>query len=171
MVIETDNKRVQENRRLNLQLLLSQHYVNCPSCERSGNCELQRLSQIYTVGDEVERFWEDLPNNEWDQDSPLIRDEDKCIRCYRCVAVCEKIQSVNIWDMVGSGSHTTVGVSGDRKRRISFPWDALQVKGSAKIYDARPAVILLRPVFRPNPIRDHRCALPSFISSQFIPPG
>ncbi len=114
MVIHTNNPIVREARRTNLQLLLSQHKVNCPSCERNNNCELQRLSAIYTVGDK-ERYRTGLPVNEWDQTAPLIRDEDKCIRCYRCVAVCEKIQSLNIWDMIGSGPHTTIGVSGNRE--------------------------------------------------------
>ena len=114
MNISTNNARVREARRQNLELMLSQHNVTCPSCMRNNNCELQRLSAIYTVGD-WDRYKKKLPINNWDQDSPIIRDEDKCIRCYRCVSVCEKIQSVNIWDMVGSGSYTTVGVSGHRK--------------------------------------------------------
>ena len=114
MEVDTVNARVREARRQNLELLLSQHNVTCPSCQRNNNCELQRLSAIYTVGD-WNRYKKALPINNWDENSPLIRDEDKCIRCYRCVSVCEKVQSVNIWDMVGSGSYTTVGVSGHRK--------------------------------------------------------
>jgi len=113
MVIHTNNPIVREARRTNLKLLLSQHNVSCPSCERNSNCELQRLSAIYTVGDK-ERYKGDLPINEWDETLPLIREEDKCIRCYRCVSVCEKVQSLGIWDMIGSGSKTTVGVSGNR---------------------------------------------------------
>ena len=115
MEIETDNARVIDDRRLNLELLMSEHNDNCPSCERTGNCELQRLAAIYTVGDNKAPFEKNLPINDWNEDMPIIRDEDKCIRCYRCVAVCEKVQSINIWDMVGSGEHTTVDVSGARK--------------------------------------------------------
>jgi NADP-reducing hydrogenase subunit HndD len=114
MVIHTNNPRVRESRRTTLELLLTQHNVECPSCERNGNCELQRLSSIYTVGDH-RKYKKELPENDWDQTLPLIRDEDKCIKCYRCVQVCSKIQSMNIWDMVGSGMHTTVAVSDDRK--------------------------------------------------------
>ena len=113
MVVHTNNPIVRQARRTNLQLLLGQHDVTCPSCARSGNCELQRLAQIYTIGDKP-RYMSELPINKWDESLPLHRDEDKCIRCYRCVAVCEKVQSVNVWDMVGSGSYTTVGVSADR---------------------------------------------------------
>ena len=43
MVIHTNNPIVREARRTNLKLLLSQHKVNCPACERNNNCELQRL--------------------------------------------------------------------------------------------------------------------------------
>ena len=108
MDIRTNSPRVLETRRENLKLLLSQHNVTCPTCERNSNCELKRLSNEFAVGaDDMEK---DLPINEWDRSLPLIREEDKCIKCYRCVAICEQVQSVNVWDMVGSGSKTTVGV-------------------------------------------------------------
>ncbi len=45
----------------------------------------------------------------------MIRDYTKCIKCMRCVQICDKIQSVNIWDVVNTGSRTTVDVSGNRK--------------------------------------------------------
>ncbi len=47
-------------------------------------------------------------------DFPLIRDAKKCIKCMRCIQVCEKIQSLGIWDVAGTGSRTTVDVSGNR---------------------------------------------------------
>ena len=57
----------------------------------------------------------EYPADNWDTGLPIIRDESKCIKCYRCVSVCEKIQSLNIWDMVGTGAHTSVNVSHHRK--------------------------------------------------------
>lgn len=113
MVIHTNNPRVREARRTNLELMLSQHHVNCPSCERNGNCQLQTLAAIYTVGD-IPRYEMQYSNKVWRPDAPLLRDQDKCIKCYRCAAICQKVQSVNIWDMVGSGSKTDVGVTENR---------------------------------------------------------
>ena len=48
-------------------------------------------------------------------DFPLIRDAKKCIKCMRCIQVCDKVQSLNIWDVAGTGSRATVDVSGNRK--------------------------------------------------------
>ena len=116
MVIHTNNPRVRGARRTNLELLLSQHRINCPSCERNGTCQLQNTVSSLAV-DDVMNYKHEYPNDDWDQSVPIIRDESKCIRCYRCVSVCDKIQSLNIWDMVGSGSHTTVAVSHHRTMR------------------------------------------------------
>ena len=116
MVIHTNNSRVREARRTNLELLLSQHRINCPSCERNGTCQLQNTVSSLAV-DDVMNYKHEYPQDDWDQSVPIIRDESKCIRCYRCVSVCEKVQSLNIWDMVGSGSHTTVAVSHQRTMR------------------------------------------------------
>ena len=114
MVITTNNSRVREARRTNLELLLSQHRINCPSCERNGTCQLQKTVSSLAV-DDVMNYTHEYPKDQWDQTVPIIRDESKCIRCYRCVSVCDKIQSLNIWDMVGTGSYTTVGISHHRQ--------------------------------------------------------
>ena len=114
MVVRTNSPKVREARRVNLELLLSQHRINCPTCERNGSCQLQEVANCYPIG-EVMNFEHEYPADEWDRNFPLIREESKCIRCYRCVSVCSKVQTLNIWDMVGTGSHTTVNVSGGRK--------------------------------------------------------
>lgn len=108
MSIITNSPRVLEARKANIELILSQHRVNCPVCERNDTCQLRKVAN--DLGIRETKFKEDFLVKEWNQDSPIIRDESKCIKCYRCVAVCEKIQTCNVWDMVGSGSHTSVGV-------------------------------------------------------------
>ena len=113
MVIYTNTPRVREARKMNLQLLLSQHRINCPMCFRNGTCQLQKVASSLSMKDQY-KYHHEYKEEEWDEDAIIIRDESKCIRCYRCVSVCEKVQSVNIWDMVGTGTHTTVGVSGNR---------------------------------------------------------
>ena len=112
MVIDTNSPRVRQARRTNLRLLLSQHDTSCTTCIRSGNCELQRIAsdlnihyQPYEVRPERSRV---------DLEAPLIREAGKCIKCMRCVQVCDKIQDMHIWDVAGTGSRTTVDVSFNR---------------------------------------------------------
>ena len=112
MVVHTNTPRVRQARRTNLRLILSQHNSNCTVCVRSSNCELQKLShdlnihhQPYPV--KPERSTLDL-------ETPIVREASKCIKCMRCVQVCDKIQGMNIWDVSGTGSRTTVDVSYNR---------------------------------------------------------
>ncbi len=112
MTVHTNTPRVKENRKINLRLILSQHESNCPTCVRNGNCTLQTLARDNNlIGSPYTKA---VPTKTWDENSYLIRDESKCIKCMRCIQVCDKIQNMNIWDVVGTGSRTTVGVSGGR---------------------------------------------------------
>ena len=112
MVIRTNSPRVRQARKTNLRLILSQHNSNCTTCVRSGYCELQRLShdlnihyQPYDVQPERSRV---------DLSVPIVREASKCIKCMRCVQVCDKVQGMHIWDVAGTGSRTTVDVSYNR---------------------------------------------------------
>ena len=112
MSIHTNTRRGREARKTNLRLILSQHNSTCTTCIRSGNCELQNLAhylnihyQPYPVKPERSRL---------DMDVPVIREASKCIKCMRCIQVCDKIQGMHIWDVVGTGSRTTVDVAGGR---------------------------------------------------------
>lgn len=113
MVIETNSPRVREARRTNVELILSQHDCYCATCARSGNCNLQTLSNDLGILDLPYRR-ETLVSH-WNADFPLIRDFSKCVKCMRCVQVCDKVQDVHIWDIANTGSRTTVDVSGNRK--------------------------------------------------------
>ncbi|MCQ2513002.1 MAG: [FeFe] hydrogenase, group A [Lachnospiraceae bacterium] len=109
MVVHTNTARVFEARRTNVELLLSQHRVECPSCERNETCQLKKVA--YDMGARsTDSYKNEYILIEWEKNVPIIRDESKCIKCYRCVSECEKVQTVNIWDMIGSGTHTSVGV-------------------------------------------------------------
>ena len=113
MVVHTNSPKARKTRRTNVQLILSQHNSNCAYCVRSGNRSLQSVANDLNIMDVP--FVRELPKNSWDMDFPLIRDYTKCIKCMRCVQICDKIQSVNVWDVVNTGSRTTVDVSGNRK--------------------------------------------------------
>ena len=118
MVVRTTNARVRRARRTNLQLILSRHDAKCALCVRSGNCELQTLAN--DLGLSENPFQETLPSEKlrrWDRTFPLIRDATKCIECMRCIQICDKVQSLNVWDLVATGSHTRVNVSDNRTIR------------------------------------------------------
>ena len=113
MVVRTNSPRVRAARRTNLRLILSQHDCQCAFCTRNGNCSLQKLAM------DANLLYIPYPINIrkeiWDRKTPLIRQESKCIKCMRCIQVCDKIQGLNIWDVAGTGSRVTVNVSRNRK--------------------------------------------------------
>ncbi|MGM9591026.1 MAG: 2Fe-2S iron-sulfur cluster-binding protein, partial [Faecousia sp.] len=112
MVVHTNTPRVREARRTNMHLLLSQHRSECTACIRSGNCELQNMARALNIHQQpYELKLERKPLN---FETPIIRDATKCIKCMRCVQVCDKIQGMHIWDVAGTGSRTTVDVSLNR---------------------------------------------------------
>ena len=112
MAVRTNSDRVKRTRRVNLRLILSQHDANCPLCIRNGNCTLQDLARdnnlIYNP------YPKNIPNKPWSISNYIIRDESKCVKCMRCIQVCDKVQTMGIWDVVGTGSRTTVGISLNR---------------------------------------------------------
>lgn len=117
MVIHTNSPKVRESRRNNVELILSQHDCQCAICVRSGSCALQTIANDLGICELP--FEKDVPKNDWPMDFPLIRDAAKCVKCMRCVQVCDKIQGLNIWDVAGTGSRTTVDVSENRKIKES----------------------------------------------------
>ena len=113
MVIYTNSPKVRRARQRNVQLLLSQHDCKCAVCVRSGNCSLQKLANDLNIIDLP--FKERYEEDNWDHSFPLIRDSRKCIKCMRCVQICDKVQGLNIWDVISTGSRTTVGVQENKK--------------------------------------------------------
>ena len=113
LVIHTNSPKVREARRTNVELILSQHESKCAICARSGNCSLQELAN--DLGIINIPYKENLSHAKWTLDFPLVRDYEKCIKCMRCIQVCDKIQGLNVWDMSNTGSRTNVDVSGNRK--------------------------------------------------------
>lgn len=109
MDISTNSPRVRKIRKMNVELLLSDHRSECTSCVKSGNCTLQTISN--DVGIIRSPFEHNTAEkSRWNEDLPLIRDASKCVKCMRCIQVCEKIQGLGIWDLHGTGHRTTIGV-------------------------------------------------------------
>ena len=115
MVVHTHSPRARETRRINVELILSQHDCHCADCVRSGNCQLQQIAN--DLGIIRSPFEVQLPKGlrgAFSTTFPLYRDYQKCIKCMRCIQVCDKIQSMHIWDIAGTGGRTTVDVSNNR---------------------------------------------------------
>ena len=108
MVIKTNSEIVREARKDIVKMILSKHDSQCTTCPRNKNCQLQSLAEQMHIIDEP--YKKRLPINKWNREFPLIREESKCIGCLRCVNVCDKVQSLKVWDLVGSGSRASVAV-------------------------------------------------------------
>lgn len=112
MVIHTNSPKVRRHRRTNVELILSQHNCECVTCPRSGNCMLQTVANDLNIIDIPYKM--KIEKQPWNKEFPLIRDSSKCIKCMRCIQICDKVQSLNIWYVEGTGSRTTVNVSGHK---------------------------------------------------------
>ena len=107
MEVRTNSLAVQKSRKTTLELLLSTHERKCLSCVRSENCEFQKLCHDYGVEDEA-KFDGDKPVYEIDASAPhMIRDNNKCVLCRRCVAAC-KAQHVSVIGANDRGIDTNV---------------------------------------------------------------
>ena len=112
MVVRTNSAKARAARRTNVEFLLSQHDSQCTSCVRSQNCSLQSLANDLNVY--FLPYEKRLAHDPWDRNFPLIRDNDKCVKCLRCIQVCDKVQATGVWDLTSRASHTAVNVAGAR---------------------------------------------------------
>ncbi|MBR5222871.1 MAG: [Clostridia bacterium] len=107
MEVLTNTEKVQKNRKTTLELILSTHDKKCLSCARSTNCELQKLCRDYGVDESA--FEGFKPVYELDNSTPhLVRDNNKCILCRRCVAACQE-QYVSVIGANNRGIDTAIG--------------------------------------------------------------
>lgn len=112
MTIYTNSPKVRRNRKHTVEMILSQHDAQCATCVRSENCTLQTVANDLNIVDSP--YKKEICIEEWDTRYPLVRDASKCVKCMRCIQVCDKIQGMHIWDVSGTGARTTVGVSENR---------------------------------------------------------
>lgn len=108
MKVLTSTKRVRDARKLVVELLLSEHNGNCTTCERNDDCELQELAR--NLGVETVRFEGAKAKYQYDDTTAaLIRDNEKCIKCRRCVTVCNEMQNVGALFPQGRGFDSVIG--------------------------------------------------------------
>ena len=110
----TNSKKVQDSRRMTLELILSNHDRNCLSCSRNGSCELQQMCADFGVED-ASRFDGFNPDLEPDTSTlHLVRNNNKCILCRRCVAACND-QFVGVIGANNRGFDTEIGCAFNKK--------------------------------------------------------
>jgi len=118
MRIKTHSPRVLETRKNLVELMLSNHPDDCLFCVRNGNCDLQKIAEDLGVRNRT------LIKNEHhypvDESSPsLVRDQNKCILCGRCVRVCEEIQGVAAIELMGRGFESIIGIEDGKDLNLS----------------------------------------------------
>ncbi|MBR7187159.1 MAG: [Clostridia bacterium] len=108
MKVKTNTPEIRAYRKNILELLLSTHEKKCLSCIRSQNCELQALCKELGVEDGEKFAGYKVPYTIDDLSPSIVRDNNKCVLCRRCVAVCSKIQNVGVIGPVNRGFTTAI---------------------------------------------------------------
>lgn len=107
--VNTNTQKARDARRLTLELILSNHEKKCLTCIRNKNCELQSLSE--ELGVDNIRFEGENINHEIDcASTSIVRDNNKCVLCRRCIAACNK-QEISIISCVNRGFTTEVATA------------------------------------------------------------
>ncbi len=113
MEIFTNTEKVRNSRKMTLELILSTHDRKCLSCVRSGNCELQKLCKEFGVDDEGRFDGEVIKYNFDDSAAHMVRDNNKCILCRRCIAACDQ-QGISVIGANARGFDTHVSSAFDK---------------------------------------------------------
>ena len=108
----TNTENLRKYRKMNLELLLSNHCRDCTTCEKSGACRLQYLAKRFGI--ERVRFDNPKEHSKLDESSvSIVRDQNKCILCGDCVRMCKEVQNVGAIDFAHRGFKMTVSTSFD----------------------------------------------------------
>ena len=163
MEIMTNSQKVREARRATLELILSEHDRKCLTCVRSQNCELQNLAKDLNVVD-IPFMGERIVHEVDDLSPSIVRDNNKCIVCRRCVSACKDVQETSVIDAQNRGILTKIGCAFDasldemacvycgqcinvcptgalyEKDHIERVWDALACPDTHVVVQTAPAV-------------------------------
>ena len=102
MVVRTETEQVKQARKYTLEFLLTNHPLDCPVCDKGGECELQDMAFRYGAGES--RFTEEKVHTPEKQFSPVVYfDAPRCILCFRCVRVCNEALGVGALGVINRG--------------------------------------------------------------------
>jgi predicted molibdopterin-dependent oxidoreductase YjgC len=108
MVVRTNTQKVMDTRRFILELILSDHPLDCMTCDKCGTCTLQDLA--YEYGIKESRFFRSPQRGiAPDPNTMILRDDSKCILCGRCVRICDEVEQAEALDFINRGFDTVVG--------------------------------------------------------------
>ena len=113
MEVYTNTERVRKSRQLTLELILSNHRMDCLTCPRNSHCELRQLAADLGI-DAVRYANDNMPPQIEDSAPHLVRDNSKCVLCRRCTAVCRATQEVGVIGPNDRGFNTHIGCAFDR---------------------------------------------------------
>jgi NADH-quinone oxidoreductase subunit G len=107
MVVHTDTPQVHQARKGMVEFLLTNHPLDCPVCDKGGECELQDMTFRYGMGES--RFLEQKQHVDEQQWSPVVfYDKPRCILCYRCVRICDEGMGVRALGVDNRGSRSEI---------------------------------------------------------------
>ena len=112
MVVRTSTPQVHEARKGMLEFLLANHPLDCPVCDKGGECELQDM--VFTYGADKSRFQEEKrhqPEQKWSE--AVYYDAPRCILCFRCVRVCDEGMDVKALGVGARGSQSVIIPNGE----------------------------------------------------------
>ena len=114
MIVRTETETIAQARKSALEFLLTNHPLDCPVCDKGGECELQDM--VFRYGASESRFAEEKNHVEEKQFSPLVFfDAPRCILCYRCIRVCDEAMDVNALGIAFRGAHSEIIPNQDEK--------------------------------------------------------
>lgn len=113
MVIQTTNEKLERIRKTLVELLVSDHPMECAGCSKSGRCELQELANRYGITESS--FKGEEHQYEIMRENPFVmRDYNKCVMCGRCIRICREVQGVGVYDFVNRGFKAVPGTPYDK---------------------------------------------------------
>lgn len=151
MVIRTNSQRVRETRRTVVEMMLANHDQTCTTCHSNGVCELQQLTEELNIKDNS--FDHVLIEEEVMAGNPsVIRDMNKCIKCGRCIEVCNDIQKVGAIYNIGRSTEMRMGPAYDYDLNgvsCTFCGQCINVCPVGAIYEQDDVVEVLNAVEDP----------------------